>query len=179
MILYITQNFGNIVFWMDWWLQAVLTRKNTINGILYKDDPTIFAWELMNEPRCINNDSGKSIQVLFYLVHIHCQCNFYLSIIHNRHIIKNVWFFIIIIFPFCLLYILKQVFHVCVFLKLNNAYKIIKGRTIFLKKKRVVLYTLAKRLNMSIYPYLLSCNIYFNFMTLFMLFYNIYFIQIN
>ena len=26
--------------------------RNTINGRVYKDDPTIFAWDLMNEPRC-------------------------------------------------------------------------------------------------------------------------------
>ena len=26
--------------------------RNTINGRLYKEDPTIFAWDLINEPRC-------------------------------------------------------------------------------------------------------------------------------
>lgn len=29
-----------------------MTRKNTITGITYRDDPTIFALELANEPRC-------------------------------------------------------------------------------------------------------------------------------
>ncbi|XP_068664810.1 mannan endo-1,4-beta-mannosidase 2-like [Aristolochia californica] len=44
------------------YLQAILTRKNTITGIEYKDDPTIFAWELMNEPRCISDPSGDTLQ---------------------------------------------------------------------------------------------------------------------
>ncbi|KAF7818058.1 mannan endo-1,4-beta-mannosidase 4-like [Senna tora] len=43
-------------------IKAVLTRKNTITGVVYKDDPTIFAWELMNEPRSQHDNSGNIIQ---------------------------------------------------------------------------------------------------------------------
>lgn len=31
-------------------VKLIINRKNTVTGILYKDDPTIFAWELCNEP---------------------------------------------------------------------------------------------------------------------------------
>ena len=31
-------------------VRAVVTRANRLSGVPYKDDPTIFAWELMNEP---------------------------------------------------------------------------------------------------------------------------------
>lgn len=35
-------------------IKKVVSRKNTINGLLYREDPTIMAWELANEPRGIN-----------------------------------------------------------------------------------------------------------------------------
>ncbi|KAL6553956.1 Mannan endo-1,4-beta-mannosidase 2 [Orobanche minor] len=44
------------------YVKAVLTRKNTITGVEYRDDPTIFAWELINEPRCITDKSGDTLQ---------------------------------------------------------------------------------------------------------------------
>lgn len=33
----------------------LLTRINTVSHVAYKDDPTVFAWELANEPRCIGS----------------------------------------------------------------------------------------------------------------------------
>jgi mannan endo-1,4-beta-mannosidase len=33
----------------------IVNRKNTINGRIYRSDPTILAWNLVNEPRCETN----------------------------------------------------------------------------------------------------------------------------
>ena len=34
-------------------LEKLATRRNTVTGIVYRDDPTIFGWELMNEAQAI------------------------------------------------------------------------------------------------------------------------------
>ncbi|EMS62212.1 Mannan endo-1,4-beta-mannosidase 6 [Triticum urartu] len=44
------------------YVKAILTRRNSYSGIRYSDEPAIFAWELMNEPRCVSNSSGPHLQ---------------------------------------------------------------------------------------------------------------------
>jgi len=41
---------------------TLLSRVNTITGVPYRDDPTIFAWELINEPRVPQDWSGDTLQ---------------------------------------------------------------------------------------------------------------------
>ena len=37
-------------------VRNVVSRTNSITGKAYKDDPTIFSWQIGNEPRCFRND---------------------------------------------------------------------------------------------------------------------------
>ncbi|KAJ6818581.1 mannan endo-1,4-beta-mannosidase 6-like [Iris pallida] len=48
-------------FYKDY-VKTILTRKNSFSGIRYLDEPAIFAWELMNEPRCALNSSAPLLQ---------------------------------------------------------------------------------------------------------------------
>ncbi|KAH9319973.1 hypothetical protein KI387_021742 [Taxus chinensis] len=43
-------------------VNRIMMRNNSLNGIAYRDDPTIFAWELINEPRCETDPSGRTVQ---------------------------------------------------------------------------------------------------------------------
>ncbi|KAJ3680959.1 hypothetical protein LUZ60_015448 [Juncus effusus] len=55
-------------------VKAVLMRVNTITNIAYKDDPTILAWELINEPRCPSDPSGDILQAWIEEMAAHIKC---------------------------------------------------------------------------------------------------------
>lgn len=44
--------------WYRDWAAALAGRVNTVTGIAYRDDPTIFAWELANEIACTNSSAA-------------------------------------------------------------------------------------------------------------------------
>lgn len=48
------------------WVKTIATRNNSITGVTYGNDPTIFAWDLINEPRCtagtVSSCSAAAIQ---------------------------------------------------------------------------------------------------------------------
>lgn len=44
--------------WFRTWVSALTGRVNTVTGAAYKDDPTIFAWELGNELSCTNSSAA-------------------------------------------------------------------------------------------------------------------------
>ena len=39
-------------------VRSIVTRTNTVTGRPYRDDPTIFSWQIGNEPRCFRSDSA-------------------------------------------------------------------------------------------------------------------------
>jgi hypothetical protein len=47
--------------WYRDFVTVLLNRTNSITGRAYKDDPTIFGWEIVNEPRCETDFSGGTI----------------------------------------------------------------------------------------------------------------------
>ena len=44
------------------WCRTLITRVNSITGVAYKDDPTIFAWELTNEARYEGGDPARLLR---------------------------------------------------------------------------------------------------------------------
>ena len=49
--------------WFKDYISTLVTRRNTKNGIVYRDDPTIFGWELANEPSNWGDESGTILTV--------------------------------------------------------------------------------------------------------------------
>ena len=48
--------------WFKRFISHLLSRVNTVTGAAYRDDPAIFAWELVNEPRYQGDDTGDVLQ---------------------------------------------------------------------------------------------------------------------
>jgi len=53
---------ANCRTWYKNHISTVLNRVNTFNGRIYREDPTIFAWELANEPRCESDPTGATLE---------------------------------------------------------------------------------------------------------------------
>ena len=45
------------------YVKNIINRRNTITGVLYRDDPTIMAWDLANEPYVLGDASGDILTV--------------------------------------------------------------------------------------------------------------------
>ena len=45
------------------YVTAVVLRKNSLTGTVYRDDPAILAWDIVNEPSNYGDDSGDILQV--------------------------------------------------------------------------------------------------------------------
>lgn len=66
--------------WYKNHISTVLSRVNTYNGRVYKDDPTVFAWELANEPRA----ASKGVSVLNAWVE---EMSDYVKSLDNNHML--------------------------------------------------------------------------------------------
>ncbi|MBV8072722.1 MAG: cellulase family glycosylhydrolase [Acidobacteriaceae bacterium] len=51
------------------YIQHVITRVNTCTGRQYRDEPSILAWELANEPRCMREDGKPLPEILLAWIH--------------------------------------------------------------------------------------------------------------
>ena len=45
------------------YMGKIIMRNNTITGRLYRDEPAILAWDIMNEPQFPGDDTGKLLTV--------------------------------------------------------------------------------------------------------------------
>uniref|UniRef100_M8C2L0 mannan endo-1,4-beta-mannosidase n=1 Tax=Aegilops tauschii TaxID=37682 RepID=M8C2L0_AEGTA len=63
-------------------VERVVTRVNSFTGLAYKDERSIFAWELMNEPRVPTDPSGKTMQAWVTLM------SSYVKSIDDKHMVE-------------------------------------------------------------------------------------------
>lgn len=69
------------------WVTHIINRKNTVNGKIYRDDPTIFAWELANEPRCKGTGAGGTGWTLDTIPNWAAEMSAYIKSIDPNHMV--------------------------------------------------------------------------------------------
>ncbi|HEY6079354.1 MAG TPA: cellulase family glycosylhydrolase [Polyangiaceae bacterium] len=72
------------------WAYHVVTRQSALTGLSYREDPTIFGWELANEPRCKNasafdSDSGWDHDTLTRWAH---EMSSYVKSLDPNHLVS-------------------------------------------------------------------------------------------
>ena len=65
------------------YVEKIINRKNVRTGVLYKEDPTIFAWELLNEPR---SSSKENEQIVIDWLN---EMSAYVRSLDNHHLISS------------------------------------------------------------------------------------------
>ena len=50
------------------YITTILNRTNTLSGRLYKEDPSVFSWELANEATSTLDQTGEAVSVLARLL---------------------------------------------------------------------------------------------------------------
>lgn len=68
--------------------QLLIYRKNTINGRLYKDDPTIMAWQLANEPRPYPEDQDRPRHLREFITWVD-KTAAYIKSLDSRHLVTT------------------------------------------------------------------------------------------
>lgn len=64
--------------------KALTGRVNTINGRTYSQDPTIFAWDLINEPRCNADCPAGTIAVRLSEAQCACHVSSWQNCMHHQ-----------------------------------------------------------------------------------------------
>jgi mannan endo-1,4-beta-mannosidase len=68
----------------DDYVRAVVGRRNSVTGRLYRDDPAIFSWQLANEPRPGGSDEAGRRHMKAYLAWIDGSARLIKSLDHNH-----------------------------------------------------------------------------------------------
>ena len=72
------------------YVKTLLMRKNTITGVIYSEDPTVFAWELANEPETsANYEINKGIKPGSLVYNWLDEMSAYVKVLAPKHMVSS------------------------------------------------------------------------------------------